>query len=260
MLFDALRSRADLLWIPDFGAISIAIHDEHCNEADLAYATNGKHVKSCKEKLIPSWIFDKWVEAGIYDYSKTVLNLSVIAREHNRTYQCGWAGNYLSDSRGLRKRQLFVDVAQQDPYILEVVPVSSRTSPSRLNFSQQVERWRCMIDVRGSGFSARVPVLLHSGRPLLFVARPYLWTWLTDPASPAQIKPWKHYIPVLDDFSDLVNKSRWILNNPVQADTIAFRALAHAQTFLTREFAQAYLLDQVLNVVAMRNVSNSRVL
>jgi hypothetical protein len=253
MVLDALRLRASHSWIPNFNAVSIAVHDDHCNEADLAYATNGKYVTSCREHLVPSFIFDKWVKARIFDFSDTITNLSVIAHEHRRPSHCGWAGNHLSDG-ALKKRQQLVDVARTAPSVLQTVTVAS-SKTSWLTISQQVQRWRCLIDVRGSGFSARVPVLLHSGRPLLFVARPYMWTWLTDPASPALIRPWVHFVPVLDDLSDLVQKTQWVFQNPHEADKIAFQALTHAKTFLTREFAQGYLLHQVLDVVAERSKS-----
>ena len=48
-------------------------------------------------------------------------------------------------------------------------------------------RWGCLLDIRGNGFSARVPALLHTNRTLLFVLRHNLYTWLEDPSSPAQL-------------------------------------------------------------------------
>ena len=34
-----------------------------------------------------------------------------------------------------------------------------------------MERWGCLVDVEGFGFSARVPLLLHSGRHVAPITR-----------------------------------------------------------------------------------------
>ena len=118
--------------------------------------------------------------------------------------------------------------------------------PCSLSMQSQAKRWRCMVDVKGAGFSVRVPILLFSGRPLLFVERPGLRTFHEAESFPRPWRAWAHYVPVAANMSDLVERARWLLSHPVEADEIGRRALRYADCFLTAEFARSYATQQLL--------------
>ena len=89
--------------------------------------------------------------------------------------------------------------------------------------------------MRGLGFSARVPLLLHSGRTLLYVERE-VSSFVSDGSVEAgvpAIRPWVHYVPVNADLSNLVERARWLLTHPEAAANIAKRGQEHAQRYLT---------------------------
>ena len=135
------------------------------------------------------------------------------------------------------------------PQWLEVHDTSLLKSKP-LSFEDQVRRWRCLVDIRGAGFSARIAVLLHTQRTLLYVQRPGLFTWFEDPLSPARLEPWVHYVPVSESLADLKERARYALS-PAGAG-IARNALRHAREHVTRIAARRYALKQLLEVVAAR--------
>ena len=78
-----------------------------------------------------------------------------------------------------------------------------------------VKKYSAVIDIEGNGYSGRLKHLLWSHRPVLLIDRPhkeYFFKYL---------KEWIHYVPVKRDMSDLVEKTRWVLNNYEEAKKIA---------------------------------------
>ena len=242
--------------------------------------------RRCRERLIPSWITESWAEKGVHDFASDVAPLATIAANATNVSTCGWAGNALSDLPCNSKcgcnakmmaekhkpegcatsvvrcagkdacalsspRQRFVATASRLPTIA-IHDIGLKVSTG-LSLSEQTRRWGCLLDIRGNGFSARVPALLHTNRTLLFVLRHNLYTWLEDPSSPAQLKPWEHYVPVRENLDDLSERLSWTLRNRNgAAAAIAARGLAFARRRLTRDAARRYALRQLLAVVRAR--------
>ena len=65
-------------------------------------------------------------------------------------------------------------------------------------------KYKYLIDVRGHGWSGRLQTLLQLGRPVFIAERPYR-EWYFD-----RLIPWKHYIPVKEDLSDLIEKYEYM--------------------------------------------------
>jgi hypothetical protein len=92
-----------------------------------------------------------------------------------------------------------------------------------------VKKYSILIDIEGGGYSGRLKHLLWSHRPLLLVDRPhkeYFFKYL---------KEWEHYIPVKRDLEDIVEKTKWCLDNYEAALKIAENAYQFCQTYLTRD-------------------------
>lgn len=75
--------------------------------------------------------------------------------------------------------------------------------------------YKYLIDIEGAGWSARIKYLLCAGRPTFITERPF-WDWVT-----WDLVPWKHYIPVARDCSDLLEKMDWAEQHAEEAETIA---------------------------------------
>lgn len=148
------------------------------------------------------------------NFFRMTSGLATASATHVGTSRCGWAGSSQSDATrdptlppGLFNpvRQRFLALARNHS-IFDLLDTSGAKPASRLSLRAQaslsptgapwapgewllgrtmvialvsfvqVERWRCLVDIRGLGYSGRVPYLLHSNRTLLYVERPGLLT------------------------------------------------------------------------------------
>ena len=92
-----------------------------------------------------------------------------------------------------------------------------------------VKKYSILIDIEGCGYSGRLKHLLWSHRPVLLVDRihkEYFFEYL---------KEWEHYIPVKNDLSDLIEKTKWCMENYDKATVIAENAYQFSKLYLTRE-------------------------
>jgi hypothetical protein len=100
-----------------------------------------------------------------------------------------------------------------------------------LSLHEQARRWSALLDVEGKGYSGRLKLLLHSGRPVLVQDRPWReWFW-------DSLVPMEHYVPVRRDLSDLVTQARWVQQHPHEAADIGRAGQKLARQLLTRRSA-----------------------
>jgi len=149
----------------------------------------------------------------------------------------GWIGSCHTNP----VRWVLHRLAQEHPDLLDVHHVDwvqdasqdrlQTSKGNHLSLPEQVGRWNALLDVEGMGYSGRLKLLLHSGRPLLVQDRPWHeWYW-------ERLVPMEHYIPVRSDLSDLVDSARWVQQNPQEAEQIGRAGQKLAQELLTRASA-----------------------
>jgi hypothetical protein len=90
-----------------------------------------------------------------------------------------------------------------------------------------------------TGFTGRFPGLLRSGS-VVFKSSRYR-EWFT-----GNLEPFKHYIPVNYDLSDLVQKVAWVHSHPREAVRIAAESRKLAETALRREDIMCYTYRLIL--------------
>ena len=227
-----------------FDGFTVSIGDSHCN-TDLAYAV--PHT-TCRARVIPDYIFSAWPSVGIASFDSTARELALLAKRSVPRPVCGWAGTTSTS----KSRVAAVALMRRNPDVFalhEVKPLKVIDARRRLSLGEQVEKWSCLVDLVGAGYSGRVPLLLHTGRPLLFVERQVRAFY---DSGPDAIEPWKHYVPAKADLSDLVEKARWILEHREEAQRIAAQGQAHALQHLTRAAAVAAMRARILDVLAQR--------
>jgi hypothetical protein len=185
-------------------------------------------------KLVPDFVFHSWPEVGIHDYTEFVKEIEIAGRLYSPTVnKVGWIGNSNTNIR--RKEMLTIGSNNTD--LFEFFDMSWKYSGTTVLDSTKyiytpdlVKKYSMVIDIEGNGpYSARLKTLLWSHRPLLLVDRPgkeYFFEYL---------KEWEHYIPVKRDLSDLVEKTKWIIDNYKAALQIAENAYEFSKTYLTRE-------------------------
>ncbi|MFN2606298.1 MAG: glycosyl transferase family 90 [Acidimicrobiales bacterium] len=184
---------------------------------------------------VPDFVFGGWPEVGIDDFDDTAASMAAAGDQPAELAVAGWIG-----SCGLHPvRSALLRLSEAHPDLLDVHDITWVYNPSglqtvkqnHLSLPEQVRRWNALVDVEGKGYSGRLKLLLHSGRPVLVQDRPWHeWYW-------DSLVPMKHYIPVRRDLSDLLDRARWVQQNPQEAVQIGRAGQKLAQRLLTRASA-----------------------
>jgi len=197
-------------WLKPFErVVTINLHDYYFHpkrrsphKSELAYACKSTQANGCGIGLVPHFGLANYRGAGIGSFKDVTEELAVAGLKPARTSTCGWAGN----PQNHEQRARYGAQAARHPHLL-----ASTNGRMYLPLRAQVDAWSCLVDLTGIGFSARVPMLLHSGRVLLKVSPPLpaAWVWYEDArAFPEVLTPWDHFVPVKVDLSDLVKQAR----------------------------------------------------
>ena len=232
-----------------FDQLTVGVGDSACDDHDLAIAV--QHPR-CRARVIPDYIFSAWPSVGLASFDATARELAALgAKSQASTNVCGWAGT----TRTSPARIAAVAVMRQHPRLFalhEVKPLKVADPSRRFSWESQVREWSCLVDLVGGGYSGRVPLLLHTGRPLLYIERTVRTFYDTPPHA---IQPWKHYVPVRADLHDLVAKAQWVVDNPAEARRIGLKGQEHAQRYLTRPAAIAAMRGRFLEALQRRRES-----
>ncbi|QND59645.1 hypothetical protein HB778_26040 [Mesorhizobium huakuii] len=155
--------------------------------------------------------------------------MAAASEEPPRDNRLFWAGRCMN---GARKR--IVEIAPARPDLIEAYDTeanydvaTNRYSTKFRTMEDQVTTYRYMIDVEGAGYSGRFKMLLHTKRVVLLQDRPWREWFFED------IEPFRHYVPVARDMSDLAERIEWLRANPKLESEIAEEARYFAQTRLT---------------------------
>lgn len=117
--------------------------------------------------------------------------------------------------------------------LVEHSPQAHRSMPDQAEF-------KYLIDVRGFGWTDRVKTLMMLGRPLLLADRPNKEWYMN------AMEPMIHYVPVKEDFSDLIQKI-----DMLNADQELYKSIVKNQKrfvaqYLSCEAILSYLRDVTL--------------
>ncbi|KAJ7476729.1 glycosyl transferase family 90-domain-containing protein [Mycena latifolia] len=115
---------------------------------------------------------------------------------------------------------------------------------------EDVYWYKYALDVDGTTFSGRYLGLLRSGS-LAFKAtvfEEYFNDWL---------KPYEHYVPVLPDLSDLVEKIEWANDHPEEARLIQQRGMQVAQRIVTDDQNDCYFFAVLLEWARLQDYART---
>ena len=211
----------------DFNEIKIDTNDNYDG-------VGHSYIKINYKNLVPDFVFHSWAEVGINDYELFVNEISDAGLHNYEINKIGWIGA-MSNFR--RNQMLQIGNNNKELFdFFEMNWIRTNNDNIMLNSTKYistpdlVKRYSMLIDIEGAGpYSARLKTLLWSHRPLLIVDRPgkeYFFEFL---------KEWEHYIPVKRDLSDLIEKTKWCLDNYDNALQIAENAYQFSKVHLTRD-------------------------
>lgn len=225
--------------LPDFAPLMVHTGDRPINSGDpswrsLAFATADGY----DDVPIPDFLFDGWPQVGLGDYEEARSEAAAAGAASAATARVGWIGNCdTHPSRWALHR-----IAEEHPDLFEVIHVTwvpdpqggdrlSTATGNQMTLEEQIRRWALLIDIEGNGWSARLKLLLHSGRPVLVQERPWHeWFW-------PQLRPMEHYVPVRRDLADVADRAQWAIQHPEEVAAIGRAGQAFALAHLTRDRA-----------------------
>jgi hypothetical protein len=194
----------------------------------------------------PDTIFEGWPEARFEDFDAEAARIATASEDqpvHDRAFWLGRNDNAV--------RASLVEISTRHPDMVEAVDALPHYDMEThlyqgqfMSMADQVARYRYMIDVEGFGYSGRFKLLLHAGRVVLRHDGPYREFFFDD------LEPFRHYVPVRRDFSDLLEQIEWLRSHPAREAEIIREARHFARTRLTREAAVdswALLLEMHVN-------------
>lgn len=225
--------------LPDFDWLLVCVQDVFDWEVDkfdrvidatgrpfeyLTYHTCTKNFR----RVIPDYCFDHWSTVGIDDYEQLRLDLAGLGSPE--LDMIGWRG------ASNQYRQPLIDLDDKKNFDCEEIKWNHSnpqrlTATNYLSFQQLASKYRFLIDIRGRGWSGRLKLLLCAPRVTFIVERQFEEFFFP------MLEPWKHYVPVRDDYSDILPNLNLVRNDSNLEKTIINNVKQFSKQYLTRQSA-----------------------
>lgn len=221
------------------------LYTDDCFNPHLHFSFAGTRDQS--HRLMPHFIFEAWPECGMDNYEEVFGRMLEEGQKPPSEERAFWSG-------AMWDRKLFPqcfrdvghNLSRKRPDLFEFRqikwrnrgPDQHRYTPGYIPLPDHC-RYSVLVDFSGVGFSARLPLLLASGRPVVVVGRPQEAWFYWDEG----FIPWMHYVPcgTKDGFgiseSSLEAAIRWALENRDKASEIGRNGREYAAKNLTRSAA-----------------------
>lgn len=189
-------------------------------------------------KCFPSWIYDSWIEIGVED---TTSHVSSFINSQPLINKIGWIGNIKMHEN----RKIFFEKFKHTSFTEAGINFwNSNTKP--MSLQEQIDRWKYLIDLNANGYSGRLIFLLSSPRIVFIVDTKYKeWYW-------EFLEPWKHYIPIKYDFSDLKENFDKIESDKQLQEYIHYNQQQFAKKYLIKEVA----LKKIANILITNSTND----
>lgn len=202
------------------------------------------------DKAFPDFMFVSMPESGLEDYEQTINSF---INSQPKTNKIGWVGSCSCGDKTPRPK--FLQLSQQYQHILDGrevnLPLWSdsgwKTCTNRMSYQDQINEWKYLIDIEGCGYSGRFKILLNSPRITFFVDRPYQ-EWFFE-----YMIPWKHYVPVKRDLSDLIENYLKLESDEPLQKYIQHNQKEFAAKYLTREAAIDRVYKIIVDMIKYKN-------
>ena len=209
----------------DFNEIVVSTNDFEDDPNALTYTKTNRNYA----KMVPDFNFHAWPQVGLHDYDQVVREVHEAGCHPPVINKVGWIGN--ADTHPNRIE--LSNIGRNNRDLMDIQTMQWLPSPhggiNYMSLPELVSKYSMLIDIEGRGYSARLKYLLWSHRPVLLVDRPHHEYYYE------HLIPWKHFIPVKRDLSDILEKIIWCQSHPRESREIADQAFQFSETFLTRE-------------------------
>jgi hypothetical protein len=201
---------------------------------------------------IPDWCFDSWPEAGV-PQGEFDAACAALAKDGAAPPTDGRVLSWCGTAHHHPSRLKLVALANAHPSRLACVDVVDKAVDPKLHRTLGAQARTCqyLLDIQGKGYSSRLKLLLHTGRTVFIVRRPWLEYYF------GGLHPMVHFVPVAEDLSDLLERLDWADAHPEEAKAIGAAGQAFAQRFLTEAAAQRSLAQALTSGTAWPPTDNA---
>lgn len=184
--------------------------------------------------VCPDFVFDSWQKIGIKDYETYKKTINIVGKQfvpgNNKVI---WCGTLNSDSRKIlynkRNSWDFIDVVS-----IKDLHKGHEICQNFVSIDNQIKGYKYLLDARACGYSGRLKIFLWSNRIVFVSDRPYKEFFFQ------YMKPWEHYIPVKEDFSDFEENYNKIESDQELQKYILTQTEIFCNKYLTRDAALSY--------------------
>lgn len=203
----------------------------------FTYCTTFAHSYRC----IPFPDYRTYYDAEKYDYVETPELCKEAANALIIDDRAFFSGNIASNPvrhelYALSKKCNRIKVNSRDAYSPRVWNNGDN------NYIPMLEqtKYKYLIDVPGTTWSDRTKIYMQLGRPILFVERNYIEWWMQ------YWRPYKHFVPVKHDLSDLEERIKELDNDEALYKSIVENMKAFSEKFFSRKYILGYVKDIIL--------------
>lgn len=212
----------------DFKEMRIHTQDYETSNDEYTYSKQNSF-----NKIVPDFNFHSWPQVGVNDYTETTQQISEYGSRPHKINKVGWIGNTITH----KNRGRMMIIGEKNPEICDFYSMGWKRNIGQtflegskyISLPELVETYSILLDIEGYGYSGRLKYLLWSHRPVLLVDRPHKEYFFE------HLKEWVHFVPVKQDLSDLIEKTKWCIENEEKAKEIAGNAYEFSKKYLTRE-------------------------
>ena len=183
----------------------------------------------------PDFVFGGWPEAQFDDFDAKTVSITAASAIPARDDRAGWCGR-----NNTPWREKLFELAGARPDLIDARDtmagydeVAHVYRDGFVPMENQAADYRYLIDIEGNGYSGRLKLLLHAQRVVFLQAYPWQ-EWFMP-----LMQPYRHYVPVKRDLSDLIDRIEWLRQHPEVEAEIIREAQLFARTWLTRATAIA---------------------
>ena len=200
------------------------------------------------ENTVPDYAFDSLylnkkhgMKNGDCKYSDLIIKIEKAGLKKPITNKLGWIGHLGNHSRIAMFKKF--DFNKSDSFYEFIWSNHYEKNTRYMSFDQQVKQWRFILDVKGfSSWTDRLKHYFFSNRVIFYVKRNHGKEFYFK-----DLIPWKHYVPIKHDFSDLEENYNKLINDSDLESYINKNAKDFALSNLKYEHAINNYVEKINN-------------
>ena len=189
--------------------------------------------------VVPVPDYRSCFDEAIYPFPETQKACKEASKMPVLDQRAFWIGN--TSNHPVRKKLLFLSERFPEYLCIQDYTIShihsNREEDGFVPLLKQ-PKYKYLIDVEGIGWTDRVKIVLQLGRPLLMADRPYREWYFND------LIPMKHFVPIKEDLSDLIDKIKYLNEHPEICEQI----VNNAKDFCKEHFGEKKYLEALKDI------------